>query len=253
MTEPTTLEATPVAAPAAPVSAPAAPAVDHSWLPEKFHVKGETGELDVDASSRKLADGYAAAVRRLGSGDARPESADAYTYTPPEEFAQVALDPQMEQDFRERAHEAGLSQGQYEFIMGEYFRQVPGLLQNIPMPLSADQARQELSAVWSDPAEMKRNMDAAERAVAQLPELAAKLREKYATDPLFWQFAAAYGREAREDRPPAPSGGRAAVGNVQAVMQSEAYRNPKHPDHAKVSEQVRQYFASQQGGDALAL
>lgn len=233
---------------AAPAAAPA-PAADGTpatgrpeWLPEKYAVLGADGKLDLQASSQKLAEGYNAAAKRIGTGDLPPETPDAYKFTPPEEFKDVQLDPELAGPFRERAHKAGLTQTQFEFVMGEYFSVVPSVL-NAAASLTADEARAELSQVWSTPAELQGNMTAAERAVSLMPpDLAAKVREKYGTDPLFWQFAAQFGKETREDNSPRGGGGQSPATDTDALMRTEAYRNAKHPDHAKVSAQVAEAF-----------
>jgi hypothetical protein len=216
------------------------------WLPEKYRVMAD-GKLDMAASSQKLAEGYAAAQKRIGTGDLPPENPDAYKDSPvPEAFKDVPLDPGLTKSFRERAHKAGLTQGQLDFVMGEYFELVPSLLDG-QGKLSADEARAELSKVWSSPTELQSNMTAAERAVSLMPpQLQEQIRDKYGADPVFWQFAAQFGREAREDRPPA-HGSSQIVTDVQALERSEAYRNPKHPDHEKVSLQVRHAYEKRVG------
>lgn len=202
---------------------------------------GTDGKLDLAASSAKLGEGYAAAVKRIGTDASAPDSPDAYQFTPPEAFKDVPLDAELSKAFRERSHKAGLSQAQFEFVMGEYFNLVPTLL-DAKAGHTAEQARQELSKVWKSQPELEAGMSAAERAVADAPaELRQQLKDKYGTDPLFWQFAAHIGRGMGEDRPPANAPA-AQPSSADALMASEAYRNPKHPDHVKVSEQVRQYF-----------
>ena len=241
------------AAPAeAPAAAPAAPGERPAWLPEKYAVTGADGKLDLDASGKKLSDGLSAAVKRIGTGDLPPETFEGYVDSPmPEQFKDVPLDPELTRTFREGAHKAGLTQSQLDFVMGEYFKLVPSML-NAAAGVSADEARAELSKVWSTPAELQSNMTAAERAVSALPQqLADQVREKYGTDPLFWQVAAAYGKEVGEDRPAAPAGGAQAATDVEALMRSEAYRNAKHPDHQKVSEQVMRAMEKRVGTAAV--
>lgn len=217
------------------------------WLPEKFRVI-EDGKFNADASSKKLAESYANLEKMKGQqAPAKPED---YTFTPPEQFKDVGMDPDLSRSFRERAHAKGLSQEQYEFVMGEYFAMVPSVLDGAAK-FTADEARAELSKVWSSPTELQANMTHAERAVAQAPEaLRAQVREKYATDPVFFQFAALFGKEAREDRPPQQNGSGPVVTDVEALMRSDAYRNPKHADHAKVSQQVREAFEKRFGNKA---
>lgn len=234
-----TAPAAPAAAPPAAAPADQPPAADvPTWLPEKYRVMGADGALDLAASSQKLADGYAAATKRIGTGDLPPETPDGYKFTPPEEYKDVPLDENLSKPFRERAHKAGLTPSQYEFVMGEYFALVPSLL-NGAAKATADEARNELQKVWATPADLSANMSAAERAVANAPEaLREQVKAKYGTDPLFWQFAAHYGRQMSEDRPPGSTPPAAQASDIETMMRSEAYRNPKHPEHAAVSARV---------------
>lgn len=219
---------------------------EFAWLPAKFRVIGADGQLDLAASSKKLGEGYSAAEKRIGTTASAPENPDAYTFQAPEAFKDVPLDEGMSKSFRERAHKAGLSQDQYAFVMGEYFELVPSLL-NAKAAHSAESARAELSKVWSTTADLEAGMNAAERAVSLAPEaMRQQLKERYGTDPLFWQFAAHYGRQLAEDRPPAAAAP-AAPAAADALMTSEAYRNPRHPDHARVSQQVQQHFRARYG------
>lgn len=231
---------------APPTEAPAADPI--AWLPEKFRVMNE-GKLDVEASSKKLAESYTNLEKVRTQAPAKP---DEYQFTPPEQFKDLQLDPEGQKAFRERAHKAGLSQSQFEFVMGEYFELVPSVL-NAAAKMSADEARSELQKVWQSPAELQANMGAAERAVSMMPaDLQEQIRQKYGTDPVFWQFAAQFGKETREDRPPSAGGGGAPpVTDVEAVMRSEAYRNPKHPDHARVSQQVQEFFNKRHGNQPV--
>jgi hypothetical protein len=210
---------------------------------------GADGKLDLEASSKKLGEGYVHAEKRIGTAAAAPDTPDAYQFTPPEQFKDVPLDEGLSKSFRERAHKAGLSQEQFAFVMGEYFELVPSLL-DAKASHTAETARAELSKVWKTTPELEAGMNAAERAVALAPEaLREQIKEKYGADPLFWQFAAHYGQQMREDKPPA-SAPAAQPSAADALMASEAYRNAKHPDHARVSEQVRLHFQQRYGSTA---
>lgn len=211
-------------------------------MPEKYLVKGTDGALDQVATLAKLNEGYAAAVKRIGTGDLPPEAPEKYTFTMPEALKDVPLDQALTDAFRAEAHKAGLTQGQYEMVMGKYFELVPGLL-NGAAKVNAEQARGELQQVWKTPAEFEANMSAAQKAINAAPaELQAKIVEQLGTNPVFAQFAALFGKEMREDRAPAPGGTPAAAGTAETLMASEAYRNPKHADHARVSAQVAEHF-----------
>ena len=235
---------------AAPAPAPAASEFD--WLPEKYQVKAADGTIDLAASSKKLSEGYAAAAKRIGTGDLPPETADAYTFKVPDTLKDVPVSEVL-QPFRERAHKAGLTQAQFEFVAGEYFELVPSLRDGAAKG-TADQARGDLQKVWPAQADYEQNLSAAQRAVAGVPQaLQDQVHEKFGTDPVFLQFAAALGREMREDRPPGGSGGmQGGAATLEQVMAHPAYRDPKHPEHKQVSERAR-LMAEKLHGSAPAM
>ncbi len=206
-----------------------------AWLPEKYRVLGSDGQVDLQASAQKLGDGYAHLSKRMGAGDVPPEAASGYTVTVPEKFKADAPGDQFFAPFREKAHAAGMTQAQFDLVVGEFFE-----LTDAGARLSADQARAELGTVWTTPDEMNTGMGNAESAVAAIPEeLRAQVKERYGADPVFWQFAAYWGAQTREDRAPGSASAAPAVADVQTLMASDAYRNPKNPQHAAVSAQVQ--------------
>jgi hypothetical protein len=164
----------------------------------------------------------------------------------PEELKDLALDEEATNAFRADAHKAGLTQAQFDLVMGKYYAMVPGLL-NSAAKVGAEEARTQLQAVWAAPAEYQANMAASQLAVHKAPiELQSKLAEKFGTDPDFIQFAAHMGKAFKEDRP-AQSAATTQGGDAQTLMASEAYRNPRHPQHAVVSAQVNAAFQRQYG------
>ena len=209
------------------------------------------GKLDLQASAQKLANSYAHAEKRIGSGDLPPEAPDAYAYTPPEDFKDLPLDAELSTAFKERAHKAGLTQSQYEMVMGEYFRIVPAMMEGRAAVSAAD-ARAKLQEVWKDPSDYQAQMGNAQRFVTSLPEgLRAQFIGNYGTDPILAQVAAHFGREMREDRPAGGLGVQSSSGSAEQLMASEAYRNPKHVDHARVSAQVADIFRRQYGANPV--
>jgi hypothetical protein len=226
--------------------APAPAATGNDWLPEKFRVMNGDA-LDIEASSRKLAESYAQAQQRIGTGEVRPASAADYSYTPPEQFKDVQLDEALSAGFRERAHAAGLTNAQYQLVMGEYFNLVPNLL-DAKASHTAETARQALQQVWPEQATFEREMNSAQRGFASLPpDLQTQINEAgLGANPQVAQLLARLGAMTREDTMPGGGAGGAAI-NVEALMGSEAYTNPKHPDHAKVSQQVQQHFSKRHG------
>lgn len=227
----------PLDAAAPPATDAPSTATDHGWLPEKFRVNAADGKLDLAASSQKLSDSYKNLERTRGA--VPPAAATDYQFTPPEEFKDVQLDDALSAGFRERAHKAGLSQAQYEMVMGEYFTLVPELL-NGAAQASAAEARAELSKVWASPAQFDAQVNNAARAISGAPEhLRADLHAKFGRDPLFLQFAASLGQSMREDRAPTnPDGGPSQGDTLESLMRHPAYSDPKHPEHASVSQRA---------------
>jgi hypothetical protein len=246
---PESLLSKPTDAPAPPADAPApapAPADEFAWLPEKYRVMNDKGELDLAASSKKLGEGYGNLSKKLGTGEVPPETPDAYAFTTPEQFKDVPMDEGLMKGFRERAHKVGLNQGQFEFVMGEYFDLVPQVL-NAAANLTATEARAELSKVWATPAEFDAGIAAADRAIASSgEELGGKLWEKFGRDPDFIRFAASLGQEMKEDRSPNNTGS-GAGDDIGALLAHPAVRDPKHPEHAKVSKQIADHFNKKHG------
>lgn len=233
---------TPTATPAAPAPA----ATGHDWLPEKFRVMNGDA-LDVEASSRKLAESYAQAQQRIGTGDVRPAAAADYSFTPPDQFKDVQMDEALSAGFRDRAHAAGLTNAQYQMVMSEYFNLVPSLL-DAKASHTAETARQALQQVWPEQATFEREMNSAERGFASLPQdLQVQLNEAgLGANPQVAQLLARLGAMTREDRPP-NGAATDTTSDVETLMKSEAYTNAKHPDHGKVSAQVQQHFSKRHG------
>jgi len=232
-------------APTDPAPAPAT--TGHDWLPEKFRVVGADGALDLQASSQKLAESYSQAQQRIGTGEVRPAAPTDYSYTPPEEFKDAQLDEALSASFRERAHAAGLTNAQYQMVMGEYFQLVPSLL-DAKASHTTETARQALQQVWPEQATFEREMNSAQRGFAALPaDLQTQINEGgMGANPQVAQLLARLGAMTREDTPP-HGGVQGGTGTVETLMASDAYNNPKHPDHAKVSAQVQQHFSKRHG------
>ena len=219
-------------------------------VPEKFHVKGADGRLDIEASALKQAESYTS-LEKL-KGPAVPAKPQDYTFAPPEEFKDLKLDDALSANFRERAHKAGFSQAQYEFVMGEYLSLVPEVLNSV-VQASAVEARAELSKVWQEPAVFEAQINNAARAISNLPaDIQQEVHARFGRDPLFLRAAAAFGQEQREDRAPQNPDGGTGAATIEAIMKDPAYRNPRDPRHAEVSARAQAFF-KRQAGDGPAL
>lgn len=219
---------------------PTAPAI-----PEKYQVKKEDGTLDIEASSLKLAEAYGHLEKRMGTGDAPPKSPADYQITVPDVLKdswKPAEDKNL-QDFLSKAHAKGFTQGQIDLALETYHAIAPNLMAGNAQ-LSVEECTASLREVWKTDAEFKEGVDLSYKAaVAYGGEDAQALMDRYGNDPMIIKAFARIGKELGEDRSINPGSELPAGTSVEALITSEAYNNPKHPDHAKVSQQVASYYA----------
>jgi hypothetical protein len=248
---------TPPAAPAAatpPDTPPAAPATPPAGtvlqngaeapaIPVKFQVKKEDGTLDIEASSLKLAENYAKLEKRMGTGDAPPKSVADYKVEIPETMKEYDIEKDKAfTEFRDKAHKAGMTQAQFDLVMGEYFRVAPELVGGAKA-LDAETCVNELRTTWKSDAQYKQEVGHAYKAaMAYGGDDAESIMKDYGNDPRIVRMMARAGSELGEDKSPSNGGGLPAGQTVEAMMQSEAYTNAKHADHARVSALVASEF-----------
>lgn len=196
------------------------------FIPEKYRVTKEDGTLDLEQSSRKLAESYTSLEKRMGSGDAPPKSADEYAPKLEVEgfnWEEFKAD-EGTQSFLKGAHAKGLTNAQVEYVLGEYLKAAPGLVEG-GAALSAQEASAALREQWKTDQEMQQNVKASYRAVQAFASEGDglgsfdKLMSKYGNDPDFVAFAANIGKELREDVPVA--GGNPTTDADFAVKTSE--------------------------------
>jgi len=238
-------------------AAAAAPAGEQTpdFIPEKLRVMKEDGTLDVEASSRKLADAYGNLEKRFGSGEAPPKEASEYKVTVPDGLKE-AFDPATDagmKGFLEGAHAAGLNQAQVDFVMGKYFEMAPTLAAGAVLQDAAT-ATAELKKTWATDADFTRNVKNAYVGTTAAAQKAGLNVDEIMNGPLgnntqFLRLMAALGPEFQED-PGAGGQSMTTQDDIQTLLLSEAYTNQRHVDHAKVSAQVKRYFERKHGTEA---
>jgi hypothetical protein len=199
---------TPAPAPA-PVPAPSvlSNAATTDFIPEKYRTNKEDGSLDLEASSRKVAEAYKHLETRMGSGDVPPKTADEYAVKLEgvegfnwDEFKK----DESTQSFLKGAHAKGLTNDQVQYVIGEYMKAAPGLIEG-GVQLTAQDCTAALKSVWTDEAAMKSNVTASYRAAQAFasegtaPGNFDALMSKYGNDPDFIAFTANIGKELKED------------------------------------------------------
>lgn len=219
-------------------------------VPEKFHVKGDGDAIDPAATLAKALEHRDHLEKRLGAGDLPPKTAAEYAFELPDEFKDFQLKDDRLTGFKEQALAKGVTGEQFKWMMGEYLKAVPDLMEGAAA-MTAGQARAELQKVWTQPADMDLGIDNASRALRALPKDLQEATREMGTNPAFLRAMSHFGAQLREDRPPSDGGGRQAEQTVEQMISSEAYRNPKHADHARVSQSVRQHYTKVAGTAAL--
>ena len=242
--------------PAAPVVAPAAPSLlatakpaepaPNEWIPEKFRVVNGDA-LDVEASARKLAESYAGLEKRVGSGDLPPKTADDYAITVPEQFKEVWTEDDRFKAFRTDALGAGLTQKQFDFVVGKYFDTVPDLVKG-GQQVTAEQASEELRTVWKTDGEFKSGVSDAFKAFTAFasPEDQARIDE-IGNNPVALRVLAKIGKELGEAGGIQHASEATGADDIQAMLKSEPYLNPKHPDHKATSAKVQAFYQKKYG------
>lgn len=232
----------PPAPPSALAPTPAPPA---EFIPEKFRVmNGEA--LDVEASARKMAESYNQLQARMGTGDVPPKDAGEYTITVPDAFKESFVEDDRTKAFRTDALAAGLTQKQFDFVMGKYFAVAPELVTGA-IDATVETTRGALEKAWGP--EYGKQLDAAALAFDKFADPADKGKfDSLMTDPaLAYRILAKIGPELREAGgiPPTATGGGGE--NMQALMMSEANTNPRHPDHAATRARINAFYEKKYG------
>lgn len=215
-------------------------------IPEKYQVKNEAGEIDWQASAMKQAEGYNALSKRAGEVGMAPKSPEEYTVSLPEALKGYDLEADDSfKEFRAEAHKLGYTQKQMDLAMGKYFQIIPGLV-NGSRALSKDECVADLKTTWKTEQEFREGITKAQRAYREyFGADAEKMMAKYGNDPAQVRFMARLAEELGEDTPPSPNESAQGGVSINSIRESEAYKDPKHPDHERVSKQVQAYYEAQ--------
>ena len=148
------------------------------------------------------------------------------------------------QEFLERAREAGLDSKSLNFLLGEYNQLIPSLMEG-NAALNNEACVSAMKETWG--ADTDTNFGYARAAADNAIQNGILTPEEvnspeFGNNPLVLKMAAYFGQQLNEDTPPSNTQQSGAV-DVQSLMASEAYLNDKHPDHKSVSAQVERYYS----------
>lgn len=144
--------------------------------------------------------------------------------------------------FLDRAAAAGITNDQMKFVLGEYNQIIPNVMEQMSQ-LQTETCKETLQAEWG--AETQANLGLAMKA-AQAAGLSHEdiNNPTVGNNPAVIKVLAYFGKQLGEDTP-LKNTQQTSSEDVQQLMRSEAYSNPKHPDHARVTQQVSQWYAKQ--------
>lgn len=150
------------------------------------------------------------------------------------------------QEFLERAREAGMDSKSLNFLLGEYNQLLPALMQQT-QHLDNEACISAMNESWGTDTDT--NFGFAQAAANNAIQNGILTPEEvnspeFGNNPLVLKMAAYFGQQLNEDTPPSNTQQSGAV-DVQSLMTSEAYSNPSHPDHNRVYAQVRKAYEKQ--------
>ena len=150
------------------------------------------------------------------------------------------------QEFLERAREAGLSSEHLGFLLGEYNQLIPSLMEG-NAALDNEACITAMKETWGG--ETDANFGFARAAANNAIQNGILTTEEvnspeFGNNPLVLKMAAYFGSQLQEDTPPANTQ-QSGAEDVQSLMKSEAYLNVNHPDHKRVFAQVEGFYQKQ--------
>ena len=209
-------------------------------IPDKFKVVSEDGSVDYKATVAKMNDSYTYLEKKVGTGEVAPKSVDEYKIEREGfDFEEFKKD-ESNNSFLKSAHAQGITNKQLDFLLSEYDKRAVDLVSNSSQ-IDTDTTVQTLQSEWGDKYEA--NIFNAVKAAR-----ACGITDEQINDPLignnvaFIKMAAYFGSQMTEDKP--VSNGTPVNVDISSLMRSEAFFNPKHPEHKSVKAQIDSYYDS---------
>ena len=209
-------------------------------IPDKFKVTAEDGSVDYKATVAKMNESYSYLEKKVGTGEVAPKSVDEYKLEREDfDFEEFKAD-ESNKEFLTEAHKHGITNKQLDFLLSEYDKRAVDLVSNSSQ-IDTDTTVQTLQSDWGDKYEA--NIFNAVKAAR-----ACGITDEQINNPLignnvaFIKMAAYFGSQMTEDKP--INNGTPVNVDIQSLMRSEAFFNPKHPDHKSVKAQIDSYYDS---------
>lgn len=205
-------------------------------IPEKFLVKGEDGKEDWQQIAKKALPAYSALEKRLGAGEAPPESADKYKIENylPEGFER---NPEREKGVLTKLHPLGLNNKQAQGVLGLFGELLGSAVAE--EKASMDAAMGALKTEWKE--SYDKNLGRANFALSNLadPDTVAEITgdPKLMNNPALIKLLAKMGENLEDDTDANQIQG-GEIEEIDQLKRSAAYLDEKHPDHARTVAKV---------------
>ena len=210
-------------------------------IPDKFKVTAEDGSVDYKATVAKMNESYSYLEKKVGTGEVAPKSVDEYKLEREDfDFEEFKAD-ESNKEFLTEAHKHGITNKQLDFLLSEYDKRAADLV-STSSQIDTDTTVQTLQSEWGND-KYEANIFNAVKAAR-----ACGITDEQINNPLignnvaFIKMAAYFGSQMTEDKP--VSNGTPVNVDIQSLMRSEAFFNPKHPDHKSVKAQIDSYYDS---------
>lgn len=208
--------------------------------PEKFLVKGDDDAINWQATAENIGKGYSEFEKRMGSGSVRPESVDGYEIEAPEGIDwSEEVKTEETKAFLDKAHELGMTNEQLQHVMSAWYERGAELVGGAK-ELDAQTATTTLEELWGDDAPKNYGFAYAAAKAVGLSE--SEMNDpNIGNNPVAIRVLAHFGAQLGEDNPPQAKE-TVTPDDREALMRSEAYRDPNHPEHKEVYEKVAKSY-----------
>ncbi len=209
-------------------------------IPDKFKVVLEDGSVDYKATVAKMNESYSYLEKKVGTGEFAPKSVDEYKIEREGFSFEDFKADESNQQFLSEAHKHGITNRQLDFLLSEYDKRAIDLVSNNSQ-FDTDTTIQSLQSEWGSNYES--NIFSAIRAAKS-----AGLTEEQINNPSIGnnvdviKVLSYFGSQIAEDKP--INNGTAVNTDITSLMRSEAFFDPKHPDHKSVKAQIDSYYNS---------
>lgn len=209
-------------------------------IPDKFKVTAEDGSVDYKATVAKMNESYSYLEKKVGTGEVAPKSVDEYKIEREDFDLEAFKADEGNKAFLEEAHKHGITNKQLDFLLSEYDKRAIDLV-STSSQIDTDTTVQTLQSEWGD--QYESNIFNAVKAAR-----ACGITDEQINDPLignnvaFIKMAAYFGSQMTEDKP--VSNGTPVNVDINSLMRSPAFFDPKHPEHKSVKAQIDSYYDS---------